>query len=192
MLALRVGFGFALLWAALDAQPLLAQARDSGAPSEALSGATIRATVVLVMESGGGVKAATELRASLNRRPNVHLVSLAEASHAPLPPTAVLTVATDPTRVVSVFYWDLAGNTESLTAPTPADAAQISAVVLALASALLERHRPELDTQGAGIEAAPAAPALDWMRTSRALYAMLGRLGGVKPRTDVQLRAEDF
>jgi hypothetical protein len=177
MRSLGVAFGVTLLWAALCMQPLAAQA-------------AVASSIVLVMESGGGVRAASELRAALNRRPDVHLVSLAEASHAQLPPSAVLTVATDPTRVVSVIYWDLAGNTDSLVAPTPSDAAQINAVVLALASALLDRHRPELSAKAVQTSVPP--PALDLMRTSRALYAMLGRLGGVRPRTDVQLRVEDF
>jgi hypothetical protein len=178
MRALRSAIGVMLLWAALCVQPLAAQAP------------TADSTVVLVMESGGGMRAASELRAALNRRPDVHLVSLAEAARAQLPPTAVLAVATDPTRVVNVIYWDLDGNADALAAPAPSDAGQINAVVLALASALLDRHRPELASKAAQASVTP--PALDLMRTSRALYAMLGRLGGVRPRTDVQLRVEDF
>jgi predicted nucleotide-binding protein (sugar kinase/HSP70/actin superfamily) len=145
-------------------------------------------TVVLVMESGGGVRAASELRAALNRQPSVHLVSLAEASRQQARPAAVLTVATDPARVVSVIYWDLAGNTDSLSAPAPAGAGQIDVVIMALTSALLDRHRAELNARSADGGPRPLASPL----TSSAFYAMLGRLGRMTPRTSVQLRVEDF
>jgi hypothetical protein len=171
--------GVVLLLAALQPRPVAAQ--------DAVSADT---TVVLVMESGGGVRAATELRAALNRQPSVHLVSLAEAARLPAQPVAVLTVATNPARVVSVIYWDLAGNTDSLSASAPAGAGQIDVVIMALTSALLDRHRAELNAGNVDSEPRPSATGL--RLSSSAFYAVLGRLGRMTPRTSVELRVEDF
>lgn len=147
-------------------------------------------SVVLVMESGGGVLAATELRSALNRQPRLRVLSLAEATKQRVQPAAVLTVATDPSRVLSVVYWGLTGETDSLSSPTPATADQISAVVLALASALLDRHRLELT--GTESDRVGQLRFVDFARTSREFYAMLGRFGRLSPRTSVELRLEDF
>ena len=96
------------------------------------------------MESAGGIRSASELRATLNRDPNFRVLSLSEAQHEAVRPAAVLTVAADRERMVRVVYWDLTGETDSLTAATPARPEDVSAVVLALSSALLERHRTDL------------------------------------------------
>jgi hypothetical protein len=91
---------------------------------------------------------------------------------------------------VRVVYWDLTGETDSLTAATPARPEDVPAVVVALSSALLERHRTDLrrelrdgDTRAQWLDAASA---------SRAFYAMLGRISRLSPRTNVELRFEDF
>jgi hypothetical protein len=149
--------------------------------------------VVLVMESGGGVHAAVELRAFLNRQPNLRVLSLADAARQQVQPAAVLTVATDPNRAaVRVVYWDLSGGTDALAAPAPAKPEDIGAVVLALTSALLERHRPELSETTSATALASRASGLDSLGNSRAFYAMLGRFNRLIPRTNVELRFEDF
>ena len=142
------------------------------------------------MESGGGVLAATELRSALNRQPRVRVLSLAEATKQHVQPAAVLTVATDRSRFVNVVYWGLSGETDALTSPTPATADQVGAVVLALASALLERHRLELTA----MDGEPNAQLrfVDFARTTREFHAMLGRFGRLSARTSVELRLEDF
>jgi hypothetical protein len=146
--------------------------------------------VVLVMESGGGVLAATELRSALNRQPRVRVLSLAEAAKQRVQPAAVLTVATDPSHIVSVVYWGLSGESDALTSPAPASGEQIGVVVVALASALLERHRLELS--GTESDRIGQLRFVDFARTSREFYAMLGRFGRLSPRTSVELRLEDF
>jgi hypothetical protein len=145
--------------------------------------------VVLVMESYGGVSAASELRAALNRQPRTRVISLAESMRQRAQPAAVLTVASDPSRVLSVVYWSQSGEADSLSAPAPA-AEQLQAVILALTSALLDRHRVELG--GLDIERAGPLRYIDFARTSREFYAMLGRFGRFGPRTSVELRMEDF
>jgi hypothetical protein len=143
--------------------------------------------VILVMESGAGVQAALELRAVLNRQADIHVMSLEEAAAAQLQPAALLTVAADTAHRVRVVYWDLAGGSDSLSAPAPAKAQEVGAVVLALSAALLDRHLQELieSTIRGGFTA--SLESLAW-----ANYALLGRMRQLVPRTNVKLRAEDF
>jgi hypothetical protein len=149
-----------------------------------------RRPIVLVMESAGGVHAASDLRTTLNRDAGYRVLSLSEAQHEAVRPSAVLTVATDRARVVRVVYWDLAGDTDSLTAATPARPEDMPAVVLALSSALLERHRSDLRREPRESDA--RASWLDAANASRAFYAVLGRISRLSPRTNVELRFEDF
>jgi len=157
-------------------QPLAAQepAASRQSPTE------IRSPVLLVMESTGGVRAASALRGSLNAHPGVRVISLGDLSSAPTQPAAILTVAAATTRGVHVAYWDHFGRRDSLSAPAPARADQLDAVVLALASALLDRHRAEL-TGGVSLE-----------RTLLEPYAALGGFAKLIPRLQVALRFEDF
>jgi hypothetical protein len=175
MLALAVVIGCALGSAAARAQSL---------PTAAAG------TVVLVMESGGGVSAGTDLRDALNRQPHVHVVSLADATKQHVRPAALLTIATDLSHTLRVVYWDLHGGSDALTAPTPAVAEQRAAVALALASALLDKHAAELTVRA--LEADEAGGLVDVVRSPRALYALLERVGWFVPRTSVHLHIEDF
>jgi hypothetical protein len=149
-----------------------------------------RRPIVLVMESSGGVHAASDLRATLNRDVGFRVLSLSEAQHEAVRPAAVLTVALDRSRVVRVVYWDLTGETDSLTAATPARSEDMPAVVLALSSALLDRHRSDLRRELH--EGDARAQWLDAANASRAFYAVLGRISRLSPRTNVELRFEDF
>jgi hypothetical protein len=165
---------------------LLAAGRPSSVAAE--SAAMGESLVVLVMESGGGVRAGNELRAVLNSESQIRVLSAAEATRSHAKPAAVLTVASDATRMVSVMYWDSAGNTDGLSAPAPSGLGQIDVVARALASALLDRHRAELKAET--LESAPRV--VDSMRQSKAFYAMLGRMSRMSSRTNVRLMLEDF
>lgn len=149
-----------------------------------------RRPIVLVMESSGGLHAASDLRATLNRDAGYRVLSLSEAQHEAVRPAAVLTVASDRSHVVRVVYWDLSGETDSLTAATPARPEDMPAVVLALSSALLDRHRSDLRREPRDGDA--RAQWLDAANASRAFYAVLGRISRLSPRTNVELRFEDF
>jgi hypothetical protein len=173
-LALGVAIGCALWPAASRAQPRPVAA----------------GTVVLVMESGGGVSAGVALRDALNRELHVHVVSLADATKQHVRASAMLTVATDASRSLNVVYWDLRGSSDALSAPTPAVPEQRAIVALALASALLDKHRAELTVRA--LEAEDASGMVDVIRSPRALYALLERVGWFVPRTSVQLHIEDF
>lgn len=146
--------------------------------------------VLLVMESAGGVRAASTLRTALNAHAELRVVSQAELARKPVSPAAILTVSAVASQVVSVAYWDMAGARDWLSSPAPARADQMDAVVLALASALLERHWPDLlETDRRG---AKGLGAIELARTTDALYAVLGRFGRLSPRSNVSLRVEDF
>ena len=93
-------------------------------------------------------------------------------------------------QTVSVAYWDLSGARDWLSAAAPARADQMDAVVLALASALLDRHRPDLLESGR--RGSTAVGTAELARTTDALYAVLGRFGRLSPRSNVALRFEDF
>ena len=146
--------------------------------------------VLVVMESAGGIRAASSLRTALGARGGVRVMALADVARAKVQPTVILTVSAVASREVSVAYWDLAGSRDALAAPAPARADQLDAVVLALASALLEKHRPELSARAKGVAEPMAQRQLS--RTTDALYAVLGRYGRMSPRTNVALRFEDF
>jgi hypothetical protein len=146
--------------------------------------------VLLVMESAGGVRAAGTLRAALNAHDELRVVAQADLARQPVSPAAILTVSAIASQVVSVAYWDMSGARDWLSSPAPARADQMDAVVLALASALLERHRPDLlETARQG---AKVVGAIELARTTDALYAVLGRFGRLSPRSNVSLRFEDF
>jgi hypothetical protein len=146
--------------------------------------------VLIVMESAGGVRAAGSLRSALNSRDDVRVVSQADLARQPLSPAAILTVSAIASQTVSVAYWDLAGTRDWLSATAPARADQMDAVVLALASALLDRHRTDLLESSRRV--ATNTGALELTRTTDALYAVLGRFGRLSPRSNVALRFEDF
>jgi len=118
------------------------------------------------------------------------VMALSDVSRAKVQPSVILTVSAVASREVSVVYWDLSGSRDALSAPAPARADQMDAVVLALASALLERHRPEL-LEGAKVKPANVGDR-ELARTTDALYAVLGRYGRMSPRSNVALRFEDF
>jgi hypothetical protein len=170
-----------------DAKPSIS--RRAAAPAPQPKAAKGNA-VLLVMESTGGVRAAGVLRTALNTQDALRVVSQAELARQPVSPAAILTVSAVASKVVSVAYWDMAGARDWLSSPAPARADQMDAVVLALASALLERHRPDLlDTDRRG---AKGVGAFELARTTDALYAVLGRFGRLSPRSNVSLRFEDF
>jgi hypothetical protein len=146
--------------------------------------------VLLVMESAGGIRAAGTLRNALNASDELRILSQAELARQPVSPAAILTVSAVASQVVSVAYWDMSGTRDLLSSPAPARADQMDAVVLALASALLERHRPDL--LATGRRSAGAVGSVELARTTDALYAVLGRFGRSSPRTNVLLRFEDF
>lgn len=143
-------------------------------------------TVVVVMESMGGLRAASALRKALNQA-GCSVVSLVEAHRKSLTPDVLLTIGADNSRI-QVVYWDSDGRPDVLSAVGPATQDQVDAVVLALSSALIDRHR---DTATLSREGMARARMFDDQRATRAIYAMLGR-GTLAPRTNVYLRFEDF
>jgi hypothetical protein len=146
-----------------------------------------RPTVVLVMESSGGLRAASALRKALNDA-GCSVLSLVEAQRKSLTPDALLTVGADNARI-HVVYWDNDGRPDVLSSVGPATQDQVDAVVLALSSALIERHRTT--TPAISREVMARARMFEDQKASRAIYAMLGR-GTYAPRTNVYLRFEDF
>lgn len=139
-------------------------------------------SVVLVMESSGGVRAASALRTSLNAQPGMRVLTLAEVARQGTEPAAVVTVAAVSKREVTVVFWDRAGRRDSLSAPAPERADHLDSVVLALASALIERNRAALEPARSRVLApAPLAP-----------YAVVGGFGRLFRRLNVALRYEDF
>jgi hypothetical protein len=150
--------------------------------------------VLVVMESAGGLRAAGTLRNALDVSDELRVLSQTELVRQAVSPAAILTVSAVASQVVSVAYWDLSGARDLLSSPAPARADQMDAVVLALTSALLERHRPELLANGscAGARSAAWVGSSELARTTEAFYAMLGRNGRSGPRTNVSLRFEDF
>jgi hypothetical protein len=143
-------------------------------------------TVVVVMESSGGLRAATALRKALNDA-GCSVVSLVEAHRKSLAPDVLLTIGADNSRI-QVVYWDNDGHPDVLSAVGPATQDQVDAVVLALSSALIDRHKASAAVTR---EVMARARMFDDQRATRAIYAMLGR-GTLAPRTNVYLRFEDF
>ncbi|HET8936952.1 MAG TPA: hypothetical protein VFN67_26095 [Polyangiales bacterium] len=143
-------------------------------------------TVVVVMESSGGLRAASALRKALNAA-GCSVLSLVEAQRKSLTPDALVTIGADNSKI-QVVYWDGDGQADGLSAVGPATQDQVDAVVLALSSALIERHRA---TATISREIMARARMFDDQRATRAIYAMLGR-GTLAPRTNVYLRFEDF
>jgi hypothetical protein len=143
-------------------------------------------TVVVVMESSGGLRAATALRKALNQA-GCSVVSLIEAQRKAMTPDVLLTIGADNSRI-QVVYWDSDGRPDLLSAIGPSTQDQVDAVVLALSSALIERHRTIATIPR---EVMARARMFDDQRATRAIYAMLGR-GTLAPRTNVYLRFEDF
>ena len=145
---------------------------------------------MLVMESSGGLRAASELRTALNQV-GYRVQSAVEAQRNAVQPDALLTVAfTQPTatggaRGVHVAYWGRYGQTDSLTAASLATLDQLNAVALALSSALIDRHRN--DDVGSVADSGRARLFTDF-RAPGVLYAMVS----TAPRTNVRLRVEDF
>jgi glutamine synthetase type III len=147
--------------------------------------------VLIVMESAGGVRAAAALRNAINAQTEVRVVSQADIARQKLAPAAMLTVSAVASQIVSVAYWDMTGERDWLSSPAPARADQMDAVVLALASALIERHQPDL-LERAQAGTSRALGEMQLVRTPDALYAVLGRFGRLYPRSNVSLRFEDF
>lgn len=133
------------------------------------------------MESPGGLRAASALRKALNEA-GCTVVSLIEAQRRALKPAALLTIGADNSRI-EVVYWKNDGRLDVLSAVGPATQDQVDAVLLALSSALIERHRSK----------AQALPArwLDERADFRAQYAHADR-AAFAPRTNVYLRFEEF
>jgi hypothetical protein len=178
----------------LPLQPAAAEDTPAPAPKLAPKAPTppkvaTGGAVLLVMESAGGVRAAGSLRNALNSRADLRVVSQADLSRTPLAPAAILTVSAVASQSVSVAYWDLNGTRDWLSAAAPAHADQMDAVVLALASALLDRHRMELLESSKRVA---VAGTLELARTTDALYAVLGRFSRLSPRSNISLRFEDF
>ncbi len=179
----------------ISLQPVAAQDTPDPAPKPAPNApakpSPAGGAVLVVMESAGGIRAARTLRNALNSREDLRVVSQADLARTPLSPAAILTVSAVASQSVSVAYWDLSGTRDWLSAAAPAHADQMDAVVLALASALLDRHRTELIESSRRVAGAGAG-SLELARTTDALYAVLGRFGRLSPRSNVSLRFEDF
>lgn len=143
--------------------------------------------VLVVMEAAGGVRAGAALRSALNSRKEVRVVSQSDLVRKSQTPAAVITVSAVTAQIVSVAYWDMKGARDLLSAQAPAQADQLDAVVLALASALLARHRDDLLESSRRTNV-----ARDFSPNASELYAMLGRFSKARPRSNVSLRYEDF
>jgi hypothetical protein len=152
--------------------------------------------VAIVVESGGGLPSADQLRAQLVKQFGSRVVSLGAAATRFDPPGALLTIAVDGSRIVNALYWDRTGNADILSVPMPASGGNLEVIASTLASALLTRCLPALD-------AAPRVSRFDferqvWQRAMsnppsawRAIYAAAGRMGLVTPR-GTTLSIEDF
>jgi len=166
---------------------IVAPPSTAAVPEHVSDSAYKKPTVVVVMESSGGLRAATALRKALNEA-GCAVVSLVEAQRKSLTPDALLTIGADNSRI-QVVYWDNDGRPDVLSSVGPATQDQVDAVVLALSSALIERHRAT--TPAISREVMARARMFEDQKASRAIYAMLGR-GSFAPRTNVYLRFEDF
>jgi hypothetical protein len=184
-------FGFGLLLVLGVASQAFAQVKlaqlPAAKPADVSESAYIKPTVVLVMESSGGLRAAAALRKALNEA-GCSVLSLVEAQRKSLTPDALLTIGSDNSRI-QVVYWDNDGRPDVLSSLGPATQDQVDAVVLALSSALIDRHRST--TPAISREVMARARMFEDQRASRAIFAMLGR-GTFAPRTNVYLRFEDF
>jgi hypothetical protein len=141
------------------------------------------------MEAPGGLRAASAVRKALNEA-GWAVVSLPEAKRRSLVPDALLTIGAGNLQTVQVVYWERDGASDALSAPSPATAEQQHAVLVALSSALIERHR--FASAPMAREILARTRLFDDARTPGAVYAMLGQGGRLHPRTNVFLRYEDF
>jgi hypothetical protein len=150
----------------------------------------VKNTIVVVVESVGGLLAANDLRRALAHG-GCNVVTPSEAHRALRDPDALLSVAVGPHHQVTVQYWDRTGQWDTLSGAVPprATAEQLTAAVLALGSALFERHCQEMATD---ILSDARRAWLDARRGARSLYAMLSRLEHGTLRSNVRLRFEDF
>jgi hypothetical protein len=165
-------------------------AQHAGARAEA------KDAVAIVVESGGGLPSAEQLRNQLAHQFGSRIVSLGAAATRFDPPGALLTIAVDNSRVVNALYWDRTGNADILSVPMPASGGSLEVIAATLASALLTRCLPALD-------AAPHVSRFDferqvWQRAManppvawRSIYAAAGRMGLVTPRGST-LSIDDF
>jgi hypothetical protein len=150
----------------------------------------VKNTIVVVVESAGGLLAANDLRRALGNG-GCKVVTPGEAHRSLRDPDALLSVAVSPRHQVTVQYWDRTGQWDSLSGAVPprATAEQLTAVVLALGSALFERHCQEMATDALSDV---RRVWFDARRGARSLYAMLNRLEHGTLRSNVRLRFEDF
>ena len=150
----------------------------------------VKHTIVVLVESAGGLLAANDLRRALAHG-GCNVVTPGEAHRAVRDPDALLSVAVSPRHQVTVQYWDRTGQWDSLSGAVPprATAEQLTAVVLALGSALFERHCHEMATDDLSDM---RRVWFDARRGARSLYAMLNRLERGTLRSNVRLRFEDF
>lgn len=143
------------------------------------------------MEAPAGVRGAAAVRKALNEAAaDATVVSLAQVRRSSAVPDALITVAMEPARSVQVVYWDREGRSDVLIAPSPETAEQLHAVVVALSSALIERHVQDTATWARDLLA--RAPMFEDPRASHLLYAVPGRVGHLMSRSNVRLRYEDF
>jgi len=150
----------------------------------------VKTTIVVTVESAGGLLAANDLRRALAYG-GCDVVSLKEAHAGLRDPDALLSVAVDRRNQVTVQYWDRKGQWDTLSGAVPARATaeQLTAAVMALGSALFERHCQELSNDAV---ADSRTAWFDARRGARSLYATLSQLGHWGLRSNVRLRFEDF
>jgi hypothetical protein len=141
------------------------------------------------MESTGGVRAAADLRKALNAA-GWGVLSLTEAKRRAIAPDALITVTAGGPQTIQVVYWGREGATDALSAPSPGTAEQLHAVLVALSSALMERHR--VATGPMGREVLARTRHFEEQRAPAHAYAMLTAGGRLHPRTNVLLRYEEF
>jgi hypothetical protein len=152
-----------------------------------------RNTIVVIVESAGGLLAANDLRRALAHS-GCDVVSPSEAHASVHDPDALLSVALGPRHQVTVQYWDRRGQWDSLSGAIPARATaeQLTAAVLALGSALFERHCQDISDDVMDVRSDARSVWFDARRGARSLYAVLSQLGHGGLRSNVRLRFEDF
>lgn len=152
--------------------------------------------IAVVVESEGGLPNAKRLRTALKSTSSTSIVSLSDLAKGESP-AAIVTVAVDAQDHVHVLYWDRSGASDLLSAPLPANASHVTAVVRALASAVLKRNLDTLRAARIGGPAVEGRETWDSMAvpgqrlTRRAIHAALARLELVQHRAG-RLSLSDF
>lgn len=159
---------------------------------------SVKAPLVLVVESSDGVASANQLRATLSKQFGLKVLALGDVDLEGEQPGALMAIATERSNAVRVVYVDAHGGRDTLRAPAPPRHEDMNSVVQALAGALLQRHLQDF-MQPRGVEIKSTEPPF-WLDEasrmslsafSRSLHAALSRIGYPRHRSG-DLHRDDF